>query len=86
MCHQVFPKSEFYKRKDRNGEFGWTMSYCGKCDVIKVKKSRDKNPEHYRDYNREYNYNHFNTIMKIKINIKYIIKDHIIKNFLLKNK
>ena len=54
MCHQVLPKSEFYKRKDRNGEFGWIASYCKKCEVEKVKETREKNPEHYNKYNREY--------------------------------
>ena len=28
LCHQMLPKDQFYKRKDRNGEYNWTMSYC----------------------------------------------------------
>ena len=59
MCHQVFPKSEFYKRKDRNGEYNWTMSYCGSCDIIKVKQSKVKNPEHYREYINKYNNDYY---------------------------
>jgi len=54
LCHQMLPKEQFYKRKDRAGEPNWTMSYCGPCDNIKVKKSRSKNSEHYKDYNKEY--------------------------------
>ena len=50
LCHKSFPKSNFYKRKDRNGEYNWTMSYCGICDAKKVKESRDKNPEYYKEY------------------------------------
>ena len=54
LCHQMLPKDQFYKRKDRDGEHTWTMSYCGKCDSKKVKESRDKNPEYYKEYNNEY--------------------------------
>ncbi len=28
LCHKSFPKSNFYKRKDRNGEYNWKTSYC----------------------------------------------------------
>ena len=59
MCHMILPKDQFYKRKDRDGEQNWTMSYCPPCDVIKVKGWQDKNPEHYKSYNREYNNNHY---------------------------
>ena len=48
LCHQMLPKSDFYKRKDRDGEYTWTMSYCGPCDMVKVKQSKVKNPEHYK--------------------------------------
>jgi hypothetical protein len=44
LCHQMLPKEQFYKRKDRNGNPNWTMSYCGSCDNIKVKESRGKKP------------------------------------------
>ena len=54
MCHQVFPKSEFYKRKDRHGEYNWTISYCKKCEVEKCKITRYNNPEHYQEYKKEY--------------------------------
>ena len=33
LCHQMLPKDQFYKRKDINGEYNWTISYCGKCDL-----------------------------------------------------
>jgi hypothetical protein len=42
LCHQMLPKEQFYKRKDRNGNPNWTMSYCGSCDNIKVKESNLK--------------------------------------------
>jgi hypothetical protein len=42
LCHQMLPISSFYKRKDRNGEQNWTMSYCGKCDLKKANLSREK--------------------------------------------
>ena len=50
LCHQMLPKSNFYKRKDRDGEYTWTMSYCGPCDLKKVKKSKAKKPEYYKEY------------------------------------
>ena len=58
MCHQVFPKSEFYKRKDRNGEFGWIASYCKKCDMEQSKQQKKKDPEKYKNYcnNRSFEY------------------------------
>jgi hypothetical protein len=59
LCHQMFPKEQFFKRKDRNGEYNWSVSYCGSCNVEKTKESKIKNPEHYRNYNREYNHNHY---------------------------
>ena len=34
LCHQILPISSFYKRKDRNGKYNWTMSYCGKYSNI----------------------------------------------------
>ena len=68
MCHQVFPKSEFYKRKDRNGEYNWTMSYCGQCDVKINSISRNKNPEHYREYYKQQGNKYYNNNKdKVKI-------------------
>ncbi len=62
LCHQMFPKDQFYKRKDRNGQPNWTMSYCGACDMKKVKQSKDKNPEYYKEYgtNHSQKYYHEN--------------------------
>ncbi len=59
LCHKSFPKSNFYKRKDRNGEYNWKTSYCKYCNTLNTKESKSKNPEHYRKYNKEYNYNHY---------------------------
>jgi hypothetical protein len=59
LCHQMLPMSSFYKRKDRNGEYNWTMSYCGKCDLEKVKQSKAKNPDYYREQNNEYKNNYY---------------------------
>ena len=50
LCRQIFPKEKFYKRKDRNGEPNWTMSYCGSCDAKKASESRAKNPKYYKNY------------------------------------
>jgi hypothetical protein len=59
LCHQILPKSDFYKRKDRDGEYTWTMSYCGPCDMVKVKQSKVKNPEHYKEYINKYNNDYY---------------------------
>ena len=59
LCHQMLPKEQFYKRKDRNGEYNWTMSYCGSCNVEKTKESRHKNPEHYKEYYKERSKNYY---------------------------
>jgi hypothetical protein len=45
----MFPTDQFYKRKDRNGEYKWTISYCDSCNVEKTKESRHKNPEYYKE-------------------------------------
>jgi len=54
LCHKSFPKSNFYKRKDRNGEYNWKTSYCKSCEIKKGKETRKNNPEHYRKYKKEY--------------------------------
>ena len=59
LCHQMLYKDQFYKRKDRNGEYNWIRSYCNSCDSLKVKETINQNPEHYKKYNREYNHNHY---------------------------
>ena len=58
-CHQVFPKDSFYKRKDRNGEHSWQVSYCCSCNTRKVKECKVKNPEHYKQYNNNYNQKYY---------------------------
>lgn len=68
LCHQIFPKDSFYKRKDRNGEHTWTMSYCGPCDTSHVTKSRAKHIDKYRKYQKEYSNNYYyNHTDKVKI-------------------
>ena len=59
LCHQMLPKSNFYKRKDRDGEYTWTMSYCGPCNVKKTKISRHKNPEYYKEYSKNQGYEYY---------------------------
>ena len=59
LCHLIFPIEQFYKRKDRDGEYTWTMSYCGPCDMVKVKQSKVKNPEHYKEYINKYNNDYY---------------------------
>ena len=48
MCHQVFPKDSFYKRKDRNGEYTWILSYCNSCEINRSKQFKKKDPEKHR--------------------------------------
>ena len=60
LCHQMLPKSLFYKRKDRDGNYTWIMSYCGACDNIKVKESRSKNPEYYKEYGTNHSRKYYN--------------------------
>ena len=55
LCHQMLYKDQFYKRKDRNGEYNWKTSYCKSCEVKKVNIYREENREEYRKYNNEYN-------------------------------
>ena len=38
LCHKSFPKYNFYKRKDRNGEYNWKTSYCKSCEIKKERK------------------------------------------------
>jgi hypothetical protein len=59
LCHQMLPKSDFYKRKDRNGEYNWMVSYCKQCEVIKVKKFKKQDPEKYKEYNRQQSENYY---------------------------
>ena len=61
LCHQMFPKDQFYKRKDRDGEYTWTMSYCNKCKYIQVNEDRQVNIEKYRDYQKEYSNEYYHT-------------------------
>lgn len=68
LCHQMLPKDQFYKRKDRNGEYNWTVSYCGPCDLEKVKQSKAKKPEYYKEYINNYNNDYYhNNKDKVRI-------------------
>ena len=60
LCHQMLPMSSFYKRKDRNGEYNWAVSYCGKCDLKKANLSREKKKEYYKEYHKEQNQKYYN--------------------------
>jgi Pyruvate/2-oxoacid:ferredoxin oxidoreductase delta subunit len=35
LCHRMLPKEQFYKRKDRDGEHTWVVSYCKECEIKK---------------------------------------------------
>jgi len=59
LCHQMLSKDHFYKRKDRNGEYNWNVSYCGPCNVEKTKESRHKKSEHYKEYYKERSKNYY---------------------------
>ena len=68
LCHKSFPKSNFYKRKDRNGEYNWKTSYCKSCEIKKVKEYKTRDPLIYKEYNRNQSYNYYhNNKDKIKI-------------------
>ena len=55
----------------RNGKYNWTMSYCGKCDLEKVKQSIAKNPDYYKEYINKYNNDYYHNN---KDNIRIIQK------------
>jgi len=80
LCQQMFPTDQFYKRKDRNGEYNWITSYCTSCEVEKAKETRLNNPEHYQEYKKEYinKYYHEN-----KDNVKIIQKRYYYKKLSL---
>jgi hypothetical protein len=53
-CHQEYPKEEFYKRQDRNGEYKWKTSYCKKCSYERMRDDRLKHADKYKLYYKEY--------------------------------
>ena len=59
LCHQMLPISSFYKRKDRNGKYNWTVSYCKSCKYTQVNNNREQNIEKYRTYQKEYGNNYY---------------------------
>jgi len=71
LCHQMLPKDQFYKRKDRNGEYNWTVSYCKECETKKANNYREENRDTYNKYHKQYSteYYHDN-----KDNIRIIQK------------
>ncbi len=67
-CHQSFPKEQFYKRKNRNGEHTWKTSYCRKCEIKKVKEYKTRDPDAYKEYNRQQALKYYkNNKEKVKI-------------------
>lgn len=76
-CHQILPKDQFYKRKDRNGEYNWITSYCKSCEVKKAKETRHNNPEHYQEYKKEYTNKYYH---ENKNKVKIIQKRYYYKN------
>jgi hypothetical protein len=68
LCHQMLPKEQFYKRKDRAGEPNWKVSYCKPCKYLEVNQDRKNNIDNYRKYQKEYsNEYYYNNKEKIKI-------------------
>ena len=68
LCNQLLPKDQFYKRKDRNGEYNWKTSYCKLCEVKKVKDYKTKDPNNYKEYNRQQSSNYYhNNKDKVRI-------------------
>ncbi len=67
-CHNEFPREDFYKRQDRNGEYKWKMSYCKKCSMLLCKEARKKNPEKFKEYNKK-NFNKYYHENKDKVRI-----------------
>lgn len=51
-CFLIFPINEFYRRKDRQGNYTWRMSYCKNCMRIKKNESVAKNRKYYNDLER----------------------------------
>ena len=71
MCHEVFPRDSFYKRKNRAGEYTWTISYCKSCNHTRLNNLKNQNPDHYKEYNKNQNYSYYReNTTKIKINQK----------------
>ena len=67
-CHQSFPKKEFYKRKDRNGEYKWLTSYCKSCEINKSNKYKKNNKEIFREsINKSRNKHYHQNKDKVKI-------------------
>ena len=60
-CHQIFPRDEFRKRKDRQGEMNWVIAYCNKCHSTRISQSRNKKKEKYKKYGREHFNNYYHT-------------------------
>ena len=61
LCHQMLPISSFYKRKDRNGKYNWTVSYCKECDIKKNIKYRKDNKELFRESENKYKNKYYYT-------------------------
>ena len=68
LCNQMLPKDQFYKRKDRNGEYTWTVSYCKECDIKKVNQYQRDNKEKFREsINKSRNKHYHNNKDKVRI-------------------
>ena len=68
QCHNMLPKDNFYKRKDRNGEYTWKDSYCKPCQGQKSIKYRREHREKFRESeNRSRNKYYHNNKDKVKI-------------------
>ena len=61
LCHQMLPKDQFYKRKNRNGEYNWTISYCKECEIKKNIKYRKNNKELFRESENKYKNKYYHT-------------------------
>ena len=68
LCHQMLPKEQFYKRKDRYGEYSWKTSYCKPCEINKSNKYKKENKEKFREsINKSRNKHYHNNKDKVKI-------------------
>ena len=68
LCHQLLPEDKLYKRKDRNGEPNWKVSYCKECEINKSNKYKKENKEIFREsINKSRNKHYHNNKDKLRI-------------------
>lgn len=54
LCHEILPLDQFYKRKDRNGNYTWKTSYCKSCCIYSKNKYQQLNKEKFKKGKNKY--------------------------------